>query len=290
MKIIYTLIGSIILFSGFLCQAQDPVLFNIIYEFKYVRDLADKENPYTDKMILSVGKNSSRYITEKMYNQLQREQSSDNADKVLVGEQGLGQNKAVSGGPLLLLNNNNVVIDEEILKDFENKKLTIWGTMAGKDYKTETNLPKIEWQILDENKTIGNYNCQKASGSYGGRLYNVWFTQDLPLQDGPWKLSGLPGLILEARDSSNEVVFIFMEIKKSFDEKETTVSSFEDDKRFTVVTSPAHYNKIKKAYETDPESMWSAAYPDAKLSVINNDNTQATRSNKIKTYNPMEIK
>ncbi|GAB1405346.1 hypothetical protein MASR1M74_25270 [Lentimicrobium sp.] len=290
MKIIYTLIGSIILFSGLLCQAQDPVLFNIIYEFKYVRDLADKENPFTDKMILSVGKNSSRYISEKMYNQLQREQSADNADKALVGEQGLGQKMAVSGGPLLMVNNNNVVIDEQILKNFENKKLTIWGFMGPKDYKTETNLPKIEWQILDEKKTIGNYNCQKASGHYGGRLYDVWFTQDLPLQDGPWKLSGLPGLILGARDSRDEVIFTFIEIIKPLEGKETTASFFKDDKRFTVVTSPARYNKIKKAYETDPESMWSAAFPDAKLSVINSDNTQATRSSTIKNYNPMEIK
>ncbi|MDD2529298.1 MAG: GLPGLI family protein [Lentimicrobiaceae bacterium] len=290
MKTIPTLIGSIILFSGFLCQAQDPVLFNIMYEFEYVRDLADKENPFTDKMILSVGKNSSRYISEKMYNQLQREQNTDNADKALVGEQGLGQKMAVSGGPLLMVNNNNVVIDEQILKDFENKKLTVWGFMGPKDYRTETNLPKIEWQILDEKKTIGNYNCQKASGSYGGRLYDVWFTQDLPLQDGPWKLSGLPGLILEARDSRNEVIFTFIEIIKPQEGKETTASFFKDDKRFTVVTTPSRYNKIKKAYETDPESMWSAAFPDAKLSVINSDNTQATRSNTIKTYNPMEIK
>ncbi len=290
MKLKYFLIVSVLFLSGLFCRAQEPVLFHITYEFTHVRDLSDKEKLFTDNMILSVDKNSSRYISEKMYDQLQSRTDSKTPDNMLITGKESGQRTVVSGSPLLIVDNDNVVVDEQILKDFTTKKLSVWGAMGPKDYKTETTLPEIDWQIMNEHKTIGDYNCQKASGRYGGRTYEVWFTQDLPLQDGPWKLSGLPGLILEARDSRNEVAFVFKKIQKPFDEIETTSSFFKNEDQTFIDTKLKNYNKIKIAFITDPESVWSAAFPDAKLGIINQDNKRATQSTRIKKYNPLEIK
>ena len=290
MKLKYFLIVSALFLSGLFCRAQEPILFHITYEFTHVRDLSDKEKLFTDNMILSVGKNSSRYISEKMYDQLQSRTDSKIPDNILITEKESGQRTVVSGSPLLIVDNDNVVVDEQILKDFTTKKLSVWGAMGPKDYKTETNLQGIDWQIMNEQKTIGDYNCQKASGRYGGRTYEVWFTQDLPLQDGPWKLSGLPGLILEARDSRNEVAFIFKKIQKPYDENETTASFFKNEDQTFIDTKPKNYNQNKKAFITDPESVWSAAFPDAKLGIINQDHKRATQSTRIKKYNPLEIK
>lgn len=68
-------------------------------------------------------------------------------------------------------------------------------------------IPGIEWRISKETKTVGKYTCQKAEGSFRGRIYTAWFTHDIPVQAGPWKLHGLPGLILEAYDKDREIYF-----------------------------------------------------------------------------------
>ncbi len=57
-----------------------------------------------------------------------------------------------------------------------------------------------QWEILnDSTKKIGNYNCTMAKGHLCGRDFVVWFSPDIPVVCGPWKLWGLPGLIVDAR-------------------------------------------------------------------------------------------
>ena len=49
--------------------------------------------------------------------------------------------------------------------------------------------------------------CSFAKGDYKGHTYYVWYAQDIPLKFGPWKLQGLPGLIVEAKDDRNTISF-----------------------------------------------------------------------------------
>ena len=75
----------------------------------------------------------------------------------------------------------------------------------------------INWEIKNKTKKIGNYKATKAIGSFRGRDYTVWFTYDIPVPFGPWKLHGLPGLILEAEDSEKMMRFYAVEIKIPFE-------------------------------------------------------------------------
>ena len=59
---------------------------------------------------------------------------------------------------------------------------------------------KLNWKISNEKAKIGSYNTQKATTEFGGRTWNAWFTPDIPLQDGPYKFYGLPGLIVKIED------------------------------------------------------------------------------------------
>jgi GLPGLI family protein len=61
--------------------------------------------------------------------------------------------------------------------------------------------PKFDWKISNEKQKIGEYNTQKATTSFGGRNWNAWFSNDIPLQDGPYKFHGLPGLIVKIEDA-----------------------------------------------------------------------------------------
>lgn len=74
-------------------------------------------------------------------------------------------------------------------------------------------IPPINWVIMKEKKKIGNYICTKATCFFSGRYYTAWFSPEVPVQHGPWKLQGLPGLILEAYDLNKEILFSFDYLK-----------------------------------------------------------------------------
>lgn len=73
---------------------------------------------------------------------------------------------------------------------------------------------KFNWKISDEKQKIGEYNAQKATTEYGGRKWTAWFSSDLPFQDGPYKFSGLPGLIVKIEDADKNYSWVLQGNKK----------------------------------------------------------------------------
>jgi GLPGLI family protein len=76
------------------------------------------------------------------------------------------------------------------------------------------NLMDIKWNITADTMTITGYHCYKAVCRYHGRNWIAWFTLDIPINAGPWKLHGLPGLILKAYDDRQHYVFECIGIEK----------------------------------------------------------------------------
>ena len=84
-------------------------------------------------------------------------------------------------------------------------------------------IPKIKWELKNEYKEIGGFNCKKAIGNFRGREYTCWYSEDIPLPYGPWKLQGLPGLILEAKSNDGFFEIKFKKIK--YPEKKVSMPS-----------------------------------------------------------------
>lgn len=65
-------------------------------------------------------------------------------------------------------------------------------------------LHPMNWLITDQQKMINGSNCIMATASFKGRDYIAWYDPTVELSNGPWKLGGLPGLIMEAYDINDE--------------------------------------------------------------------------------------
>lgn len=94
------------------------------------------------------------------------------------------------------------------------KKNTIWSNFY---YRKQTYVKevasKIDWTIEKEFKKIGKFNCKKAITYFRGRNYIAWFTPEISTPFGPWKLNGLPGLILEAYDTNKNYYWYFKSVE-----------------------------------------------------------------------------
>lgn len=105
--------------------------------------------------------------------------------------------------------------DETIIQGYPANKITTIGVITPNNYIFTQDINKLEWQLYDDTLSVCGYVCRKATASYGGREWTAWYAQDIPSSAGPWKLSGLPGLILQASDSSGIHRFKAIAIRKN---------------------------------------------------------------------------
>lgn len=93
------------------------------------------------------------------------------------------------------------------MKDFNTGAITAWDSQMGTPYRYPVDMADLQWELMDSTKTVMGYDCQLAMADYHGRKWNAWFAPDIPVQDGPWQLCGLPGLIMEALTTDCEYGF-----------------------------------------------------------------------------------
>lgn len=74
-------------------------------------------------------------------------------------------------------------------------------------------LHPMTWKLLPEKRRIGDMECEKAVALFRGRSYTAWYAPSIPIANGPWKLGGLPGLIVEAYEDNMDMHFILTEIR-----------------------------------------------------------------------------
>lgn len=109
----------------------------------------------------------------------------------------------------------------------------------------------LTWKILPETVKIGEYETQKAETEFAGRKWFAWFTQDLPFMDGPYKFSGLPGLIIKVEDAKGDYSFDLKETKKIAE-----LPSFESRFGNNIKVKRTDYLKQQEKFRKDPMSFF----------------------------------
>lgn len=114
---------------------------------------------------------------------------------------------------------------------------------------------KFNWKIDAQKEKIGDYNTQKATTEYGGRKWIAWFASDIPLQDGPYKFYGLPGLIVKISDDGGNYSWELKGNKKVPDFNEVTyIESVMPGGNGGKVQELSYekFNKTMNDYKKDP--------------------------------------
>lgn len=86
---------------------------------------------------------------------------------------------------------------------------------GGEAYTVCEPLPGIPWRFTGAVRKLGPWDCQQALGEFRGREYEVWFTPEVAVAIGPWKLQGIPGLVVLATDQAGAVTLTLTSWKPS---------------------------------------------------------------------------
>lgn len=112
-----------------------------------------------------------------------------------------------------LLNDQKFVNDQKFIRNIKKDSISsdiYYGvtSIPGKGYVLyKDKVEKIDWQLKAAKAKILNFNCNLAEATFRGRNYKVWYTTEIPISLGPWKLGGLPGLILKVDIDNGEFTF-----------------------------------------------------------------------------------
>ena len=77
-------------------------------------------------------------------------------------------------------------------------KTTVREFIFPHEYEGYEPTPDIAWTLTDDTLTVSDYLCQQATATFRGVEWRVWYTEEIPSSAGPWRLRGLPGLIIKA--------------------------------------------------------------------------------------------
>lgn len=112
---------------------------------------------------------------------------------------------------------------------------------------------KFNWKISSEKAKIGAYNAQKATTEFGGKKWTAWFSSELPFQDGPYKFSGLPGLIVKIEDEGKNYSWVLQGNKKVPNWEELTFMEKMSNVGLKVTEMPREkFEKTFNEFKKDP--------------------------------------
>ncbi len=226
------------LLSAALFSAQN---YRFVYEYRMKADTGS-DSLITDYMSLDTdGKKSYFYNTAKY-----------EKDSAYAAEKDFAK--------LFKRKNYNRNLNYLIEKDYAKKTISFYDQFKSvKLMTTDSEAPR--WKIEKEFAEINNMKCQKAVTDYKGRSWEAWFSKDYPVSDGPYKFSGLPGLVVSVKDTGGQHIFNLIQIRK-------IKTLFDRVPENSKKMSENEYKKLMKNYTFIPEEDFEAFNADPKAGTI----------------------
>lgn len=175
----------------------DSSMFVLLYEFFQQEDSMKASDKSRDLLVLEIGEKMSRFYSDNL-------RRHDSLCTVLMKR----DVSAIPGA-------SEGVYPVDVYKNYaEQKDIVIQRFPMKGIFMYDDTLNCIDWKIQEDFMDVLGYRCQKATADFRGRKWIVWFTMDIPLPEGPWKLYGLPGTILRAKDKQGHYEFVCVEISR----------------------------------------------------------------------------
>ena len=181
-RLLYIILYVVLAASASAQEVIDTAQFVAVYDYE-CRTLNDEAAPVTDRMqvVVQVG----RTVTKSMpYSAYPQTDEISRADVVAGFQEALMHMPTVWTG----LPTGQTTVREFIFPH---------------DYEGSEPTPDIAWTLTDDTLTVSSYLCQQATATFRGVEWRVWYTEEIPSSAGPWRLHGLPGLIVKAENDAH---------------------------------------------------------------------------------------
>ena len=173
----------------------DTALIKVGYDRQVVRDTLNPLNVKNDYLTLQAGKNASAFYSAEYRVEDSLIIFSDTEKFLLLNKDEERRKRRAR------LEKEVIFRRHDIDQTWSHLRFDLT------DWILYESLEKPNWVITDETDIILGFPCIKATTNFRGREWIAFFTPDIPVQEGPWKLYGLPGLILKAYDSKRHYFY-----------------------------------------------------------------------------------
>lgn len=222
----------LILLTFSVALAQNNRFF---YEYKYKLDSLHRDSIKTEMMVLDVSKDGSFF-------QSQVKLVSDSITTEIFKKA-----KQTGSYNIDFTSVKFPKVNLDVVKSYPGFTTTVYLPIDSELFALTTE--KLNWKIWPDKSEIEEVKVQKATTDFGGRHWIAWFANDIQIQDGPYRFSGLPGLILKIEDTKGDHSFIFKGNRKRYDENLNL-----PPKPFSraIAVSDKKFNEQWNAYKKDP--------------------------------------
>ena len=256
-------------------EAIDTAQFVAVYDYE-CRTQDAEGTPVTDRMQLAV--QVGRTVTKSMpLSAYQRTDEITSADAAMEFQEAMLHMPTVWTG-------------------YPEGQTTVREFIFPHEFEGSEPTPDIVWTLTDDTLTVGGYLCQQATATHRGVAWTVCYTEEIPSSAGPWRLRGLPGLIVKAESEAH--TFCLTELRKEASSI-TAPEHRPDVQRMKYAKLLKHRNEIygNRQYAKNPNYY----VPDLggsinNMDVLNHDGQQLVFANghplltEAHVYQPLELK